>query len=99
MCRLDPPLTRRKLGTHCFAIHRLLCICQYMIGQCVIRQWMTCDLVGLVGFEPTTPALSTQCSNQLSYRPKPVTLNQAQTTRPLFVTSDNLFQQPISVSV
>ena len=28
-------------------------------------------LVGLVGFEPTTPALSTQCSNQLSYRPKP----------------------------
>jgi hypothetical protein len=28
-------------------------------------------LVGLVGLEPTTPALSTQCSNQLSYRPKP----------------------------
>ena len=27
------------------------------------------DLVGLVGLEPTTPALSTQCSNQLSYRP------------------------------
>ena len=26
-------------------------------------------LVGLVGLEPTTPALSTQCSNQLSYRP------------------------------
>ena len=26
-------------------------------------------LVGLVGFEPTTPALSTRCSNQLSYRP------------------------------
>ena len=32
-------------------------------------------LVGLVGFEPTTPALSTQCSNQLSYRPKSVTSN------------------------
>ena len=30
-------------------------------------------LVGLVGFEPTTPALSRRCSNQLSYRPKPVT--------------------------
>jgi hypothetical protein len=27
------------------------------------------DLVGLVGLEPTTPALSTRCSNQLSYRP------------------------------
>ena len=26
-------------------------------------------LVGLVGLEPTTPALSTRCSNQLSYRP------------------------------
>ena len=29
------------------------------------------SLVGLVGLEPTTPALSTQCSNQLSYRPNP----------------------------
>ena len=27
-------------------------------------------MVGLVGLEPTTPALSTQCSNQLSYRTK-----------------------------
>ena len=27
-------------------------------------------LVGLVGLEPTTPALSTRCSNQLSYRPR-----------------------------
>src|SRR5688572_17522308 len=26
-------------------------------------------MVGLVGLEPTTPALSTRCSNQLSYRP------------------------------
>ena len=26
--------------------------------------------VGLTGFEPVTPALSAQCSNQLSYRPK-----------------------------
>jgi hypothetical protein len=30
---------------------------------------MTWVLVGLVGFEPTTPALSRRCSNQLSYRP------------------------------
>ena len=29
------------------------------------------NLVGLVGLEPTTPALSRRCSNQLSYRPKP----------------------------
>ena len=26
-------------------------------------------LVGLDGFEPSTPALSRRCSNQLSYRP------------------------------
>ncbi len=29
-----------------------------------------CCVVGLVGFEPTTPALSTRCSNRLSYRPE-----------------------------
>ena len=27
------------------------------------------NLVGLVGFEPTTPRLSSVCSDQLSYRP------------------------------
>ena len=27
------------------------------------------ELVGLVGFEPTTPRLSSVCSDQLSYRP------------------------------
>ena len=31
-------------------------------------------LVGLVGLEPTTPALSRRCSNQLSYRPQPSNL-------------------------
>ena len=30
---------------------------------------LSSDLVGLVGVEPTTPALSRRCSNQLSYRP------------------------------
>jgi hypothetical protein len=30
---------------------------------------LSSDLVGLVGFEPTTPRLSSVCSNQLSYRP------------------------------
>ena len=28
-------------------------------------------MVGLVGLEPTTPRLSSVCSNQLSYRPAP----------------------------
>src|SRR6218665_3586350 len=28
-------------------------------------------LAGLVGLEPTTPALSRRCSDQLSYRPRP----------------------------
>ena len=32
-------------------------------------------LVGLVGLEPTTPALSRRCSNQLSYRPSGINLN------------------------
>ena len=31
-------------------------------------------MVGLVGFEPTTPALSRRCSNRLSYRPSCTTL-------------------------
>src|SRR6187399_1721681 len=30
----------------------------------------TASLVGLDGFEPSTPALSRRCSNQLSYRPR-----------------------------
>ena len=36
--------------------------CQHLLAR------SSC-LVGLVGFEPTTPALSRRCSNQLSYRP------------------------------
>ena len=32
------------------------------------------NVVGLVGLEPTTPALSTRCSNQLSYSPDTWTL-------------------------
>ncbi len=31
-------------------------------------------MVGLVGFEPTTPALSRRCSNRLSYRPLSLSL-------------------------
>src|SRR5574343_577723 len=43
-------------------------------------------MVGLVGLEPTTPALSRRCSNQLSYRPKPVAADWALTR----VVGDNL---------
>ncbi len=38
-------------------------------SQMIFTGTATC-LVGLVGLEPTTPALSTRCSNQLSYSPK-----------------------------
>ena len=41
--------------------------------RCVFRR-----VVGLIGLEPMTPALSRRCSNQLSYRPlgrKPQILN------------------------
>ena len=40
-----------------------------LIPQCPLTVSSNWNLVGLVGLEPTTPALSTQCSNQLSYRP------------------------------
>ena len=35
-------------------------------GQCRAAEW----LVGLDGLEPSTPRLSSACSNQLSYRPR-----------------------------
>ncbi len=59
-------------------------------------------LVGLVGFEPTTPALSRRCSNQLSYRPKPVTRDSRPARSCLLLGHAPLatsLQQPISVSV
>ena len=37
-------------------------------------------MVGLIGLEPMTPALSRRCSNQLSYRP--VGLTNARPDRP-----------------
>src|SRR5208337_909181 len=45
-------------------------------------------LVGLDGFEPSTPALSRRCSNQLSYRPASGILSPPPCSRR---------QQPISV--
>ena len=55
-----------------------------------ISNWKS--LVGLVGLEPTTPALSTQCSNQLSYRPKSDARNFFDQI------AATAFRQPISVS-
>ena len=34
-----------------------------------LTQTDTAGMVGLTGFEPVTPRLSSVCSNQLSYRP------------------------------
>ena len=38
-------------------------------AQTICLDRVIVKLVGLVGFEPTTPALSRRCSNRLSYRP------------------------------
>ena len=44
------------------------------LAKALLSHWATSPgpawLVGLTGFEPVTPALSAQCSNQLSYKPK-----------------------------
>ena len=49
-------------------------------------------MVGLVGFEPTPPALSRRCSNQLSYRPVPRVRATLQTTDRLWILGqDGLF--------
>ena len=36
----------------------------------VIKDFVLPEMVGPGGLEPPTPALSTRCSNQLSYEPK-----------------------------
>ncbi len=38
-------------------------------SRCHPPPFLTARVVGLDGFEPSTPALSRRCSNQLSYRP------------------------------
>ncbi len=40
---------------------------------CTVINATSENLVGLDGLEPSTPALSRRCSNQLSYRPRPST--------------------------
>src|SRR3989344_7567943 len=42
-----------------------------LLPQCPLTVSVHWNLVGLVGLEPTPPALSRRCSNQLSYRPIP----------------------------
>jgi hypothetical protein len=39
------------------------------LSQLSYIPFATTRVVGLTGFEPVTPALSAQCSNQLSYKP------------------------------
>ena len=39
------------------------------LSQTELHPHIVYGVVGLTGFEPVTPALSAQCSNQLSYRP------------------------------
>ena len=42
-------------------------------------------MVGLDGFEPSTPALSRRCSNQLSYRPAALLLVSCRWLQPISV--------------
>lgn len=61
----DPLLAKQVLSQLSYAP------IEYRCPQVYYRQTM----VGLVGFEPTTPALSRRCSNRLSYRPLSLSLN------------------------
>src|SRR5205085_2324224 len=69
--------------------------------SCSSRSCPSRQLVGLVGLEPTTPALSTRCSNQLSYRPRtrhPVGLvYRSRHDLTVFLTVLRFAKQPISV--
>ena len=49
-------------------------------------------LVGLVGLEPTTPALSRRCSNQLSYRPSLAEIPSRATSSELPISVSACFQ-------
>ena len=64
--KLVPSQTRRRSATH---ISDMRALRQQRMTQVITHQ-----MVGLVGLEPTTPALSRRCSNQLSYRPQPSNL-------------------------
>ena len=58
------------------------------------------NVVGLDGFEPSTPALSRRCSNQLSYRPsdgKPEGQELQPNRTMRSALSFTLAEQPISV--
>src|SRR5260221_10175960 len=46
-----------------------LLLAKQALSQLSYGPWVSVGLVGLDGFEPSTPALSRRCSTQLSYRP------------------------------
>ena len=68
------------------------------MGQFGATAWWV-GLVGLVGLEPTTPALSRRCSNQLSYRPNRFTHHPTISCRATsYLACFFSFQQSISVN-
>lgn len=48
------------------------------------------DMVGLDGFEPSTPALSRRCSNRLSYRPLSLSAFLSSISQPISVSAQRL---------
>ena len=60
---------------------------------------MPLDVVGLEGLEPSTPALSRRCSNQLSYRPaallrQPISVD---TTHPALFSRKEVIQPHLPI--
>ena len=68
-----------------------------MFTALVIQQERSRLVVGLDGFEPSTPALSRRCSNQLSYRPFGTQRTIPVNGTPKGANSLSSEQQPISV--
>jgi hypothetical protein len=62
-----PSITNVRLRTSRRLLHRLTPFGSEMLVSA--KALTIIAMVGLVGFEPTTPALSRRCSNRLSYRP------------------------------
>ena len=62
-----PSITNVRLRSPRRLLHRLTPFGSEMLVSA--KALTIIAMVGLVGFEPTTPALSRRCSNRLSYRP------------------------------
>ena len=59
----------------------------YQLSYAPVNLWFMTLMVGLVGLEPTTPRLSSVCSNHLSYKPFVVHLpitDKCEYPKPLF---------------